>query len=71
MISLTLNALKVRLVLEAMDMRKSFNGSSGAIRSIHEGEPNPTYVYVFGRLNKVCVTFIVILDAIKYEQSQT
>ena len=59
MISLTSNALKVRLVLEAMDMRKSFNGLSGAIRSIHEGEPNPTYVYVFGnkRRNRIKILY--------------
>ena len=59
MISLTSNALKVRLVLEAMDMRKSFNGLSGVIRSIHEGEPNPTYVYVFGnkRRNRIKILY--------------
>ena len=41
MISLTSNALKVRLVLGAVDMRKSFNGLTGAIRALHEAEPDP------------------------------
>ena len=45
--SITSNALQVRLVLEETDMRKSFNGLTGAIRKIHEAEPNPQYLYVF------------------------
>ena len=47
MMNMTTNALKVRLVLEETDMRKSFNGLSGAIRRLHEAEPNPQYLYVF------------------------
>ena len=55
MINMTTNALKVRLVLEETDMRKSFNGLSGAIRRLHEAEPNPQYLYVFSnrRRNRV------------------
>ena len=51
MISLTSNSLQVRLVLEETDMRKSFNGLSGAIRRLHEAEPNPNYLYVFTTLH--------------------
>ena len=47
MISLTSNSLQIRLVLEETDMRKSFNGLSGAIHRLHEAEPNPNYLYVF------------------------
>jgi len=40
-------------------MRKSFNGLSGAIRRIHETEPNPQYVYVFTnkRQNRVKILY--------------
>ena len=47
MISLTSNSLKVRLVLEPTDMRKSFNGLSSVIQSLHHSELNPQYLYVF------------------------
>jgi len=52
---MTSNALRVRVVLGEMDMRKSFVGLSGAIREIHGGEPNPQYLYVFSnrRRNRV------------------
>ena len=47
MINMTSNALQIRVVLGETDMRKSFNGLGGVIRVIHEGEPDPHYLYVF------------------------
>ena len=44
---MTSNTLKVRLVLTATDMRKSFVGLAGAIREFCKTEPNPQYLYVF------------------------
>lgn len=45
--NMTSNALKVRLVLKGMDMRKSFVGLEGAVREFCAGEVNPQYLYVF------------------------
>ena len=58
MINLTSNALKVLLVLEATDMRKSFNGLAGVIKHIHQAEPNPQYLYVFTNKRRNRVKFL-------------
>ena len=44
---ITSNSLKVRLFMEPVDMRKSFNGLGGLLRNVHNEEVNPQYLYVF------------------------
>ena len=47
MFNLTANNLKIRLVIPATDLRKSFTGLSGVIRDLHCGELDPRYLYLF------------------------
>ena len=49
---ITSNSLKVRLFMEPVDMRKSFNGLGGLLRNVHNGEVNPQYLYVFANKRK-------------------
>ena len=47
MINVTSNTLKIRLVIPATDLRKSFNGLSSLIHELNCGELNPNYLYLF------------------------
>ena len=52
MFNLTANNLKIRLVIPATDLRKSFNGLGAVIRELHAGEADPAYLYLFCNKNK-------------------
>lgn len=55
MINLASPALKIRLILPAVDMRKSFEGLTGVLREFSIANLNAQYLYVFSnkRRNRV------------------
>ena len=55
MINLSSSALKIRIILPAVDMRKSFDGLTGVLRSFSIANLNAQYLYVFGnkRRNRI------------------
>lgn len=55
MINLSSSALKIRIILPAVDMRKSFDGLTGVLRDLNLDKLNAQYLYVFGnkRRNRV------------------
>ena len=55
MINLASPALKIRLILPAVDMRKSFEGLTGVLRELSIENLNAQYLYVFSnkRRNRV------------------
>jgi len=55
MINLASPALKIRLILPAVDMRKSFEGLTGVLRELRIENLNAQYLYVFSnkRRNRV------------------
>ena len=52
MINLTSHALKVRLVLEPADMRKSFNGLDGLARALQLAGDHHQYLWAFSNHNR-------------------
>lgn len=55
MINLSSSALKIRVILPPVDMRKSFNGLTGTLRDYSIAKLNAQYLYVFSnkRRNRV------------------
>ena len=55
MINLSSSALKIRIILPAVDMRKSFDGLTGVLREFSITNLNAQYLYVFSnkRRNRV------------------
>ena len=55
MINLSSPALKIRIILPAVDMRKSFDGLTGVLREFSLSHLNAQYLYVFGnkRRNRI------------------
>ena len=52
MINLTSHALKVRLVLEATDMRKSFNGLDGLAQVLQREGDHHQYLWIFSNKSR-------------------
>jgi len=55
MINLSSSALKIRIILPAVDMRKSFDGLTGVLRDFNLNKLNSQYLYVFSnkRRNRI------------------
>lgn len=55
MINLSSSALKIRLILPAVDMRKSFDGLTGVLQEFSIANLNAQFLYVFAnkRRNRV------------------
>ncbi len=55
MINLSLSAIKIRIILPPIDMRKSFDGLSGVLRDFKMDKLNAQYLYAFSnkRRNRV------------------
>lgn len=55
MINLSSSALKIRIILPPVDMRKSFDGLTGVLRDFNIDKLNAQYLYVFSnkRRNRV------------------
>ena len=55
MINLSTSALKIRLILPAVDMRKSLDGLTGGLHEYSIANLNATFLYVFSnkRRNRV------------------
>lgn len=52
MINLTSHSLKIRLVLEATDMRKSFNGLDSLARLLHQTGDHHQYLWIFSNKSR-------------------
>ncbi len=55
MINLSSSALKIRVILPPVDMRKSFDGLTGVLRDFNIAKLNAQFLYVFSnrRRNRV------------------
>lgn len=55
MINLSSSALKIRLILQPVDMRKSFDGLTGVLREYNIEKLNAQFLYVFSnkRRNRI------------------